>query len=84
LVGCNLVFVNDFWVSTSLGALKISASAVELGSDDDCYIGNETFFINDLWVSKSLCALKIWASAVELGSGDDFLVSRDLVSSTIS
>jgi hypothetical protein len=70
-------FVNDFLVRSSLCALKISAPAIEPGSDDDLYVGNELFFINDFWVSRSLCALKISASIVEVGFEDDFLVSID-------
>jgi len=30
-----LVFVNGFWASSSLSTLNISASAVELGFEDD-------------------------------------------------
>jgi hypothetical protein len=67
-----LNFVNDLWVSSSLGALKISVSAMELGFEDDFFIGNDSIFVNDFWVNSSLCTQKISASAVELGSVDDF------------
>jgi len=46
-IGSNSVFINDFFVRSSLGALKILAPTVDLGSNDDLYIGNESFFIND-------------------------------------
>jgi hypothetical protein len=48
--------------------LKISASAVELGLEDDFLDGTESIFINGLSVRSSLFAQKMSASAVELGS----------------
>ena len=71
------VFLNDFRASSSLCALKISASAVERGSRDDFWVSSDAFFINGFCVSISLCGLKISASAVELGFKDYFWDSRD-------
>jgi hypothetical protein len=48
--------------------LKISASAVELGFEDDFWDGRDSVFINGLSVRSSLFAQKMSASAVELGS----------------
>jgi hypothetical protein len=53
--------------------LKISASAVELGFEDDLCDTRDSVFINVLSVRSSLFAQKISASAVELGFFDDFL-----------
>jgi len=53
--------------------LKISASAVELGFEDDLCDTRDSVFINGLSVRRSLFAQKISASAVELGFFDDFL-----------
>ena len=78
-----LCFVNDLWVSSSLGARKVSTSVVELGSGDDFWVGSDSVFINNFWVIRSLCVPKISALAVELGCVDDFWVVSDLVSSTI-
>ena len=41
--GRDLVFVNDFWLWCSLWAMKISASAVELGSGDDFWSSRTLF-----------------------------------------
>jgi len=54
--------------------LKISASAVELGFEDDVWEGRDSFFVNGLSVKSSLFAQKMSASAVELGFLDDFWV----------
>jgi hypothetical protein len=73
LVRRDPVFVNGLLASNSLCALKMSASAVELGSRDDFWVGSDVvFFINCFCVSRSACALKISASDVELGFEDDF------------
>jgi hypothetical protein len=48
--------------------LKISASAVELGFEDDIWDGRDSVFINGLSVRSSLFAQKMSASDVELGS----------------
>ena len=47
--------------------LKISASAVELGFEDDFWDGRDTFFVNGLSV-RSIFAQKMSASDIELGS----------------
>jgi hypothetical protein len=47
--------------------LKISASAVELGFEDDFWEGRDSVFINGLSVRSSLFAHKMSASDVELG-----------------
>ena len=59
--------------------MKISASAVELGFEDDYWDSRDSVFINGLSVRSSLFAQKMPASAVELGFLDDFLGPRDLV-----
>jgi len=48
--------------------LKIPASAVELGFEDDFWEGRDSFFVNGLSVRSSLFAQKMSASDVELGS----------------
>jgi len=48
--------------------LKISASAVELGFEDDCWEARDSFFVNGLSVRSSLFAQKMSALDVELGS----------------
>jgi hypothetical protein len=48
--------------------LKISASAVELGFEDDFWDDKDSVFINGLSVRSSLFAQKMSASAVDLGS----------------
>jgi len=53
--------------------LKISASAVEVGFEDDFWDTRDSVFINGLSVRSSVFAQKISASAVELGFFDDFL-----------
>ena len=59
--------------------MKISASAVELGFEDDFWDTKDSVFINGLSVRSILFAQKMPASAVELGFLDDFLVPRVLV-----
>jgi hypothetical protein len=59
--------------------LKISASAVELGFEDEFWDTRDSIFVNALSVSSSLFAHKMSASAVELGFLDDFLVQRVVV-----
>jgi hypothetical protein len=54
--------------------LKISASAVELGFEDNFWDSRVSVFINSLSVRSSLFLLKMSASAVELGLLDDFWV----------
>ena len=74
-----LVFINHFLACSTLCRLKISASAVELGFEDDFWDSRDSVFMNDLSVRSSLFALKMSASAVELGFFDDFLGPRVLV-----
>jgi hypothetical protein len=52
--------------------LKISASAVELGLEDDFWDARNSVFINGLSVMSILFAQKMSASDVELGFLDDF------------
>ena len=59
--------------------MKISASAVELGFEDEFWDTRVSVFVNGLSVSSSLFAQKMSASAVELGFLDDFLGQRVLV-----
>ena len=59
--------------------MKISASAVELGFEDDFWDCRDSVFVNGLSVRSSLCVQKMSASAVELGFLDDFLGPRVLV-----
>ena len=54
--------------------MKISASTVELGFEDDFSDSRDSVFVNNFSVSSSLCAQKISASAVELGFLDDFCI----------
>jgi hypothetical protein len=60
--------------------MKISASAVELGFEDDFWDNWDSVFNNGLYVRSSLFAQKMSASAVQLGFFDDFLGHRVLVS----
>ena len=53
--------------------MKISASAVELGFEDDFWDSRDSVFIKGLSVRSSLFAQKMSASAVELGFLDYFL-----------
>jgi len=69
-----LVFINGFSASSSLCTLKISASAVELGFEDDFWDNRDSVFINGLSVRSILFAQKMSASDVELGFLDDFWV----------
>ena len=57
----------------------MSASAVELGFEDDYWDSRDSVFINGLSVRSSLFALKMSTSAVELGFMDDFLGPSVLV-----
>jgi hypothetical protein len=59
--------------------MKISASAVELGFEDDLWDSRDLVFINGLSVRSSLFAQKMSASVVELGFLDNFLGLRVLV-----
>ena len=59
--------------------MKISASAVELGFEDDFWDSRDSDFINGLSVRSILFAEKMSASAVELGFLDDYLGPRVLV-----
>jgi hypothetical protein len=64
--------------------LKISASAVELGFEDDFLDGRDSVFINGLSVMSILFAQNMSASDVELGLLDDFWVLGTTFSSTVS
>jgi len=59
--------------------MKISASAVELGFEDDFWDSRDSIFINGLSIMNILFAQKMSASAVELGFLDDFWGPRVLV-----
>jgi hypothetical protein len=59
--------------------LKISASAVELGFEDDFWDSRDSVFINGLSVRSSLFVQKMSVSAIELGFLHDFLGPRVLV-----
>ena len=59
--------------------MKISASAVELGFEDDFLGHRGSVFIYGLSVRISLFPQKMSASAVQLGFLDDFLGPRFLV-----
>jgi len=59
--------------------LKISASAIELGFEDDFWDSRESVFIKGLSVRSSLFAPKMLSLAVQLGFLDDFLGPRVLV-----
>ena len=59
--------------------MKISASSIELGFEDDFWDSNDSVFVNGLSVRSSLFAQKMSALAVELGFFDDFLGPRVLV-----
>jgi hypothetical protein len=52
----DLVFVNGFSTSSSLCTLKISASAVELGFEDDFWYNRDSVVINGLSVRSILFA----------------------------
>jgi hypothetical protein len=64
--------------------MKIPASAVELGFEDDFWDRRESVFMNGLSVRSILFAQKMSASDVELGFLDDFWVPRTSFSSTVS
>ena len=57
-----------------MGRFKISASAVELGFEDDFWDCRVSVFINGLSVRSILFAQKMSTSHVELGFLDDFWV----------
>ena len=59
MVWRDLVFVNDLWFSCSPWALKISRSAVELGSGDDFWVLRDAVFVNHFWFWRSLWAQMI-------------------------
>jgi hypothetical protein len=52
----------------------MSASAVELGFEDDFWDGRDSVFINGLSVRSILFAQKMSASDVKMGFLDDFWV----------
>ena len=54
--------------------MKIPASAVELGFEDDFWDGRDSVFINGLSVRSILFAQKMSASDLHLGFLDDFWV----------
>jgi len=64
--------------------MNISASAVELGFEDDFSDNTDSVFVNSFSVTSSLCAQKMSASAVELGFLDDFWVRGSQFSSKVS
>jgi len=64
--------------------MKISASAVELGFEDDFSDSRDSVFVKSFSVTSSLCAQKMLASAVELGFLDDFWVPGSQFSSKVS
>jgi len=64
--------------------MKISASAVELGFEDDFSDSRYYVFVNSFSVTSSLCAQKMSASAVELGFLDDFSIRGSQFSSKVS
>jgi len=64
--------------------MKISASGVELGFEDDFSDSRVFVFVNSFSVSSSLCAQQMSASAVELGFLDDFWVPGSQFSSMVS
>jgi len=51
-----LVFVNGFWSSSSLCTLKISASAVKLGFENDLWDSRDSVFVKGFSVNRSLYA----------------------------
>jgi len=63
--------------------MKISASGVELGFEDDFSDSRDSVFVNSFSVSSNLCAQKMSASAVELGFLDDFWVPASQFSSKV-
>jgi hypothetical protein len=64
--------------------MKISASAVELGLEDDFSNSRDSVFVNSFSVTSSLCAQKMSVSAVELGFLDDFWFPGSHFSSKVS
>ena len=64
--------------------LRISASGVELGFEDDFWNGRDSIFINGLSVMSILFAQNMSASDVELCFLDDFWVLGTSFSSTVS
>jgi hypothetical protein len=59
--------------------MKILASAVELGFEDDFWDNRDSIFINGLSLRSILFAQKMSMSAIELGFWDDFWGPRVLV-----
>jgi len=74
LVQLGLSFVNGFSITSILCAQKMSASAVELGFEDDFSDSRDSVFVYSFSVTSSLCAQKMSVSAVELGFLVDFCV----------
>jgi hypothetical protein len=64
--------------------LKISASAIEVGFEDDFWDARDSVFINGWSVISSLFAQKMSVSDVELSFLDDFWVPGTSFSSTVS
>ena len=64
--------------------LKMSASAVELGFEDDFWDDRDSVFFNGLSVRSILFEQKMSASDVELDFLDDFWVQGTSFSSTVS
>ena len=64
--------------------MKSSASAIELGFEDDFSDIRDSVFVNNFSVTSSLCAQKMSASAVEVGFLDDFWVPGSKFLSTVS
>ena len=54
--------------------MKISASAIEVGVEDDFWDTKDSVFVKGFSVSRSLSGEKMSASAVELSFLDDFWV----------
>jgi hypothetical protein len=54
--------------------MKISASTVEMGFEDDFSDSRDAVLVNGFSVSSSLCAQNTSLSAAELGFLDDFWV----------
>ena len=53
--------------------MKISASTVEIGFEDDFRDNRDSVFVTGFSVINSVCVQKMSESAVELGFLDDFL-----------
>jgi ethanolamine utilization microcompartment shell protein EutS len=59
--------------------MKISASAVELGFEDDFWDNKDSILMNGLSIKSILFAQKMSVPAVELGFLDDYSGARVLV-----